>query len=92
MVLETVMIEVLAWLVLAIGGAFIGTLLWIGKKLGERLSAIERQIGTTNKMLGEIELDLRKDIGNHSSDIAVLFSRCSQNHGLVRRSGDRECS
>lgn len=92
MVLETVMVEVLAWLVLAIGGAFIGTLLWIGKKLGERLSAIERQIGTTNKMLGEIELDLRKDIGNHSSDIAVLYSRCSANHGTIRRPGDRECS
>lgn len=92
MVLETVMIEFLVWTVIVLGGSFIGTLLWIGKKLGERLSAIERQIGNTNKMLGDIELDLRKDIGNHSTDLAVLYSRCSANHGVIRRSGDRECS
>lgn len=92
MVLETVLIEFLAWCVLTIGAAFIVTLLWIGKKLGERLSAIETQIGETNKMLGVIELDLRKDIGRHSSEIDVLYSRCSANHGSLRRSGDRECS
>lgn len=92
MVLETAVIDFLTWSVVVIGSSFIGTLLWIGKKLGERLSAIEQQIGTTNKMLGDIELDLRKDIGNHASDIAVLYSRCSQNHGIIRRAGDRQCS
>lgn len=77
--------QFLIWCVIGLGTAFIGVMLWLGRKLGERLGAIETQLGNTNKMLVEIELDLRGDIARHSSDIAVLYSRCSANHGEIRR-------
>lgn len=81
--------QFLIWCVLVLGSSFIGVMLWLGRKLGERLGAIETQLGNTNKMLVEIERDLRGDITRHSSDIAVLYSRCSVNHGEIRRQEKR---
>lgn len=83
------LVRFLIWCVIGLGSSFIGVMLWLGRKLGERLEAIETQLGNTNKMLVEIELDLRGDIARHSSDIAVLYSRCSNNHGEVRRQEKR---
>lgn len=79
-------IQLLLWLFLTVGGAFIGVLVWLGLRVSGRLDEIGAQIGNTNVMLGSIEKDLREKIGVHETRLSVVEAwKETHEHNCNRR-------
>jgi hypothetical protein len=68
-------IQLLIWLFLTIGGAFVAVLVWIGMRVANKLDGIEKAIGMTNDTLNTIERDLRKEIIKHDHRLIILEQR-----------------
>jgi hypothetical protein len=74
-------VQVLVWVLLGGGSAFLAVLGWIGKQLHGELRGIKTQIEETNRTLNAIERDLRDELSGLDRRVTKIETRCDINHG-----------
>jgi hypothetical protein len=65
-------VSVLLWCFLAVGGAFVSVLTWLGLVVAKKLEKIGENMSAMNKTMVEIKEDVREDLAKHDTRLAVL--------------------
>jgi hypothetical protein len=68
-------VSVLLWCFLAVGGAFVTVLTWLGLVVAKKLEKIGENMSAMNKTMVEIKEDVRKDLAKHDTRLSVLETK-----------------
>lgn len=86
----------LAWMIVAVGGALLGLLIWIGQRLQARVDALPAQVSgqvekvhkaivdqmaDMNKTHARLERDVREQFSSLDRRVTKLEVRCEMHHG-----------
>lgn len=66
------LLQIMVWLFVVVGSAFVGVMIWIGMRVESKLDGIETQIGKTNDTLVKIDRDLRAEINHQDHRLTVV--------------------
>ena len=72
--MENIVVHTLLWVIGGLLGVLVLLIAWIGVRIHDRLDSI-------SKSLSDIKDELQEDIELHGRKLAVLYSRCRNNHG-----------
>lgn len=91
-------VPVLVWMIVAVGGALLGLLLWIGKRLQQRVDqlpsqvsaqvskvhdAIVKEMADMNVTHARFERDVREQFSLLDRCVTKLEVRCDLHHGKI---------
>jgi uncharacterized protein YoxC len=91
-------IPMLAWMIIAVGGALLGLLVWISQRLQAKVDAlpdqvsvqvskvhdaIVREMADMNKTHARLERDVREQFSQLDRRVTKLEVRCEMHHGKV---------
>jgi cell division protein FtsB len=89
-------IPLLAWMILAVGGALLGLLIWIGKRLQAKVDALPDQVSVQvskvhdaivkemadmNRTHASLERDVREQFSKLDRRVTKLEVMCDMHHG-----------
>lgn len=90
------LIPLLAWMILAVGGALLGLLIWIGRRLQDKVDALPAQVSAQvskvhddivkemadmNKTQARLERDVREQLSTLDRRVTKLEVSCDFHHG-----------
>jgi hypothetical protein len=68
-------VSILLWCFLAVGGAFVSVLTWLGLVVARKLEKIGENMSAMNATMIEIKEDVREDLSKHDIRLSVLESK-----------------